>query len=39
MLGHRLRRWAYIISTITLSALNHEYNREYIFFSEDFLNT
>ena len=32
MLGHRLRRWANIIPTKTLQALNHEYNREYIYF-------
>ena len=38
MLSHRLRRWANIIPTETLQALNHEYNRDY-FFSEDFLNT
>ena len=32
ILGHRLRRWANIIPTKTLRALNHEYNREYLFF-------
>ena len=32
MLGHRLRRWANILPTKTLQALNYEYNREYIFF-------
>ena len=28
MLGHRLRRWANIIPTKTLQALNHKYNRD-----------
>ena len=37
MLGHRLRRWANIISTKTLLAPHHD-NREYLF-SEYFLNT
>ena len=37
MLGHRLQRLANIITTKNRQALNHEYNREYIF-SEDFLN-
>ena len=32
MLGHRLRCWANIIPTKTLQALNHEYNREHLFF-------
>ena len=31
MLGHRLRRWANIIPTKTLQALNHKYNHEYFF--------
>ena len=39
MLVHRLRRWANVIPTKPLQALNHEYNHEYLFFSEDFLNT
>ena len=37
MLGHRLQSLANIITTKNRQALNHEYNREYIF-SEDFLN-
>ena len=32
MLGHRLRRWASIIPTKTLQALNHKYNRKYYYF-------
>ena len=32
MLGHHLRRWANIIPIKTPQALNHEYNREYLFF-------
>ena len=32
MLSHRLRRWANIIPTKTLLALNHNYNREYYYF-------
>ena len=32
MLGHPLRRWANIITTKTLEALNHEYNCEYLLF-------
>ena len=31
LLGHRLRRWANIILTKTLWALNHKYNRDYLF--------
>ena len=31
-LGHCLRRWANIIPTKTLRALNHKYNREYFLF-------
>ena len=38
MLGYRLRGWDNIILTKTLQALNHECNREYLFF-EDFLST
>ena len=30
MLGHRLRRWANIILTKTLQALNHKYNHEFL---------
>ena len=32
MPGHRLRRWANIILTKTLWALNHKYNRENYYF-------